>query len=437
MSIWAVWSPASSLPPQRTPDSTLPILMSSTSAMPSVLGLDSIDLFNSPVARDDLLDDVTSKNKEFVALCSPPVCSNVPNSSIPPQTPISFQHSPDIGPFVNHFDSVPTTSLLTTDNSLVVFAEQPANDPTYDTITTLERYFSVSGNIYQFGHDWVIRLYEQHGSSPFTQTPSTPIVLGQNISIGMINFHVDDAGRLYSIVDRSDPLEPKSVFNTAAEVLVDLCLAQVLPSPPLSASEIEAGAQGNYKGSGSPLGSDWGTVPFDSPTCTDSGVSESSVESNGSCDSLFSGAGLDAWVTVVQPTTTHPNAALDPTSIPTPPPSPTVLDETNPVPYEKTATKADIDRYADHIKRLRLKLKGSKSTQIEVKCPWCGWASKRPSHPSELKEHMYAHRGLSEFYCPSNGCPHVSNRRSNLTRHVNKHHPAMAAEFKAKRPTRF
>ncbi|QRW06280.1 hypothetical protein RhiLY_05279 [Ceratobasidium sp. AG-Ba] len=63
-----------------------------------------------------------------------------------------------------------------------------------------------------------------------------------------------------------------------------------------------------------------------------------------------------------------------------------------PIPEKLSATKAQIDEYVECIKGMRVMRRGAKSGRIPIECPWCDWKNRRESHPSELKEHMYAHR---------------------------------------------
>ncbi|KAG8725234.1 hypothetical protein FRC09_004885 [Ceratobasidium sp. 395] len=141
-------------------------------------------------------------------------------------------------------------------------------------------------------------------------------------------------------------------------------------------------------------------TPFLSPALTDSSGSDWSLASDGS--SVYSPllSSLTALVPVGAPVgPDHPSAF----------PSPPLVEEAFEI-------KAEIDKYVDSLTAQR-RHRGSGPSLVKLKCSWC---EKKERRPSELKEHMYAHRGLALFPCPNKGCKHVSNRASNLTRHLHK-----------------
>ncbi|KAG9122103.1 hypothetical protein FRC07_001660, partial [Ceratobasidium sp. 392] len=68
------------------------------------------------------------------------------------------------------------------------------------------------------------------------------------------------------------------------------------------------------------------------------------------------------------------------------------LDKERPKTKEESLTlKAKIDRFVDSLV-VRRKRRGSGPSLVKLKCAWC---DKQDRRPSELKEHMYAHCGLT------------------------------------------
>ncbi|KAG8725238.1 hypothetical protein FRC09_004889 [Ceratobasidium sp. 395] len=145
-------------------------------------------------------------------------------------------------------------------------------------------------------------------------------------------------------------------------------------------------------------------IPFLSPASTDSSGSQWSLVSNGS----------DAYSPLFP--------SLD-SSTPSFHGSPIILDSTS-TPSSPTlpgigfGSQAEIDAYVDSLTKMRRpRGAGGGPSLVKLECPLCG---KKARRPCELKEHMYADLGLALFRCPDEGCEHVFNRASNLTRHRNK-----------------
>ncbi|KAG8794214.1 hypothetical protein FRC12_000161 [Ceratobasidium sp. 428] len=151
-----------------------------------------------------------------------------------------------------------------------------------------------------------------------------------------------------------------------------LAMNYVLVDPPPVPLEFMSPAVGSYVSTSPPP--DLAT-PFLSPALTDSSGSDWSLASDGS--SVYSPllSSLTALVPVDAPVTPdHPSAFPSPASV-----------------EEAFEIKAEIDKYVDSLTAQR-RHRGSGPSLVKLKCSWC---DKRERRPSELKEHMYAHRGLA------------------------------------------
>ncbi|KAG8739025.1 hypothetical protein FRC10_006253 [Ceratobasidium sp. 414] len=241
---------------------------------------------------------------------------------------------------------------------------------------SLYRYFNVAGNTYRCGTDWGICLHL--GAAPDSvATAPLPVRPGSIFRIGLFPFFIDNSGGLYSVVDRTDPLEPKRVFGNDDEAWMDLiCPASRAHPPGLSdmlgpcapATSHEHGIL-NFGFGQAPVyvpdAPPPDTPPFPSPASSNSSASESSSGSDmpHSPPSLF----VDAWPEGVAPIPAAPN-----------PPSPPM---TPPLDEGELDRVAEINAYVDSLATQR-KRRGSGPSPIKLECPRCKKTSRRPS---ELK----------------------------------------------------
>ncbi|QRV77347.1 hypothetical protein RhiJN_05362 [Ceratobasidium sp. AG-Ba] len=359
----------------------------------------ALDNLSSPVnIVENTCNNVEIGNTQNFISPSPLLLNDSPNSSPEPHA------GPDQPPTnydVIHLWPTPPPFI---DNQLVIFAQQDQEYATGISCATKERYFSVSGNIYQLGNDGFIRLHQLLWDDPYAAIVPTEMILGQLFYIGLLPFFVDQMGKLYSVVDHPHQIKPKAVFATAdtARTALDLIQDGLSLSPGSSAS---VGFVSDGLGSPvSELGLRTDDLPLFSPASSDS---NKSVWSAGSIQSLFpplfdggqtSFSDL-ATATLMEGLVQSP-CAVEPTPI-IGEPSPEIQPKTDlrwsllfpaPIPEKLSATKAQIDEYVECIKGMRVMRRGAKSGRIPIECPWCDWKNRRESHPSELKEHMYAHR---------------------------------------------
>ncbi|KAG8796626.1 hypothetical protein FRC12_013618 [Ceratobasidium sp. 428] len=181
----------------------------------------------------------------------------------------------------------------------------------------------------------------------------------------------------------------------------DSTLGYVFVDPPLVPPGFTSPALSGYASASPPPDS---PIPFLSPASTDSSGSQWSVVSNGSdlYLPLFPSVGLSS-----------PSFDVG---------SPAILDSTSPpsspaLPGIGFGSQAEIDAYVDSLTKMRRpRGAGGGRSPVKLECPLCG---KKERRPCELKEHMYADLGLALFRCSNEGCEHVFNRASNLTRHRN------------------
>ncbi|KAG8719144.1 hypothetical protein FRC08_003556 [Ceratobasidium sp. 394] len=291
------------------------------------------------------------------------------------------------------------------DNQLLCLDKQPPEDVTNIALNGPDRYFNVAGNTYRCGADGNIRLHLGIIPDSFT-VPSYPITPGSTFLIGLLPFWVDGSGRLYSVVDRINPLEPKQVFDNDDAAWSDL-ISSASPTDSFDLSSLFdaytlAMSHGdgilNFGSGDVPDVPSPGSLPNLSPALSDA-RSDSSFGSNGPYEPLFAGA----WSQSVAPSPA-PSAPLS---------LPTTLSLTE----DELKKVAEINAYVDSLVARR-KRRGTGRSLVKLKCLWCD-KFKPDRRPTELKDHMYAHHGLALFPCPRAGCTHVSNRKSNRKRHLN------------------
>ncbi|KAG9100724.1 hypothetical protein FRC06_003825 [Ceratobasidium sp. 370] len=378
-----------------------------------------------------ILDDVGHDPNSSLISSAQPVHNDNPNSSL--------ECYLDLSDLLAHIDSLPTGALAASalptwppppDNQLFCLDQQSSEVVTTAVRGGSDRYFNVAGNTYRCGADGNVRLHQWTALDSFPTVPPYPVQPGSIFSIGLLPFFVDNSGRLYSVVDRADPLEPKQVFDNDDAAWDDLGFGagythlpdfSRLPDSCSPATSLDDSIL-NFDFGQAPVHvpdvSSPGSPPALSPASSDSNASDSSFGSNARYEppSLFGGN----W----------PQSAAQKPANSNPPPPPTLsLDE------GALKIVAEIDAYVDSLV-VKRKRRGTGSSLVKLECPRCD-KFKSNRRPTELKEHMYAHYGLAREYmkeikfddtdfwglvvfpCPRPGCTHVSNRKSNRKRHLN------------------
>ncbi|QRV92152.1 hypothetical protein RhiJN_20170 [Ceratobasidium sp. AG-Ba] len=380
-----------------------------------------LDNLSTPVSNvENPSNNVEIGNTQNIISPSPLLLNDSPNSRPEPDA------EPDQPPANYDLIHLWLTPPPFIDNQLVRFARQDQEYANSISCVTEERYFSVSGNIYQLGNDGFIRLHQLLWDDPYATTVPTQVILGQPFYIGLLPFFVDQMGKLYSVVDHPHQIKPKAVFATAvtARTALDLIQDGLSLSPGSSASgefiidglgspSSELGAFGvsaidpTFLSFNHNTGLRMGDSSHCSPASSDS---NGSVWSAGSIQSLFAplfdegqtsfsdlGAATLLESPVQSPCAAETTPVVDEPSLEMQPK--TELRRSllfpAPIPERVSATKTQIDEYVEYIKAMRVTRRGTKSGQIPTECPWCVWKNRRESHPSELKEHMYAHRGFN------------------------------------------
>ncbi|KAG9121649.1 hypothetical protein FRC07_002314, partial [Ceratobasidium sp. 392] len=268
------------------------------------------------------------------------------------------------------------------------------------------------------GADRRIRLHLSPAPDSFIAVPPDPVEQGSIFYIGLLPLFLDETGRLYSVRDNAEQLEPKQVFDSDDAAWASLIVngletwlnSSNLPGPvtptaiheasilhpgldqtandapvvpllgplshySLSSSEPILAPNRPRSGPRTPFSPPPDSLPTLSPASSDSSGSESSFATDAFYDypALFSNLSLRY-------------------GLPTPTAAPnTLAPEIPSLSKHALWTKADIDRYIDWLIQQR-KLRASGRSPVELRCPRCNHQGRRPC---EFKEHLYAHTGLA------------------------------------------
>ncbi|KAG8778285.1 hypothetical protein FRC12_025061 [Ceratobasidium sp. 428] len=238
------------------------------------------------------------------------------------------------------------------------------------TITVLDCYFVVLGNIYRRFGNGLVRLHQELSPPAPTPTALDPSQSDLVFLVGILAFCFDSLGQLYWIREPGDDsveIESVPTFNTEDEAWTSLgFVAKPAPSP--GRDNPPGSPSGNVvsPGSSGVSGSSvlWTPDMISSPNTSESCTSDWIPASPGAQQSLFSGPGSGILMNDSVAGDSSP-----PTSSPPPLPSPPQVIE----------TRADVEKYYKWVKEQR-RHRGTGESQTELNCPvgGCGKLQRRP-----------------------------------------------------------
>ncbi|KAG8719141.1 hypothetical protein FRC08_003553 [Ceratobasidium sp. 394] len=362
----------------------------------------TLDIF-APDLWSDLAQDPNSSSMSRAS----PMHNDNPNSSLGCHRDLDDSFAWTLS--VPH--GAPSASTLFTwpppINNQLLWLDKQYPEVIANAADSLDRPFSVVGNTSLFGADEAVFPHLELAPDSLAAISLIPTPSGSTFQARPPSF-VDDWGGPYPAIELVDLLELKQSLNHHEATWAYSAIPASSPYAPDPPDSLDSAAPVtppetsilNPRSDQAVCVPEVPPPPPDSPPALSPALTDSSGAESSSGDEMLSEPPLFLGPRPANGAPVPAASNLPPALLPD---------------GDGLKLKAEIDPFVDSLAMLR-QHRGSGPSLVKLKCPWCDKSSRRPS---ELKQHMYAHRGLILYPCPRPGCSHVSNRSTNLRRHMN------------------